>query len=356
MKNENPAAFNPLDVIDVNRTTLREDIGLVVDALVVPDPHASAHWEESAKTILTGMIAHLCSMKKGTTLPEVRAVLRLGSKELEAFFAAMMENTTPARDLAKAGASMLTRAGKDERGGMMTTIMRNTAWLDSQAVAGALSRADFTIAEVKGKPTTVYAVLPPHLLEDHSRFLRLFVNMTVRAASMGGKARVPVLMLLDEFYSLGKLQVMASASGALASYGLRLWPFLQNLTQLKQLYPDNWQTFFANAGTVQMFAVNDLDTAREASDRLGRTAWTGKIDGKEQRFVTQLLETNEIEGLTERDGNLQLILMAGKPPIIAEKLFYYNDPIFEGEWDVDPDFSPHEEDEDDDAAGILEMN
>jgi type IV secretory pathway TraG/TraD family ATPase VirD4 len=330
------AAFNPLDMIDVNALTVREDIGMVVDALVVPDTgSSSAHWEESARVILAGMIAHLCATKPGATLLDLRAVLRSDKEALNTFFGGMI-NGGP---VAEAGAALIEQAGPNERGSMMTTVMRHTSWLDSAAIAPALSRSDFRFADVKNGPVTVFAVLPPHMLQEHARFLRLFVNLMVRAASIGGKAKLPVLLLLDEFYALGRLDALAKASGALASYNLRLWPFLQNLTQVKELYRDNWQTFFANAGTAQFFGVNDRDTADEVTARMGRAAWMMDMGkGQQQRVISNLLESAELEQITSRRGGLHLIIHAGEPPIIAKRLTYFKDDEFAGMWDTDPDF------------------
>jgi type IV secretory pathway TraG/TraD family ATPase VirD4 len=111
---------------------------------------------------------------------------------------------------------------------MMTTIMRNTAWLDSMAMAPVIARtdrmvggkfvtSDFSMADLKAKPTTIYIVLPPDMLEDHSRFMRLFVNLTVRAAARGGKSRIPILLIMDEFFAIGPLSTLAKASGSVTS-------------------------------------------------------------------------------------------------------------------------------------------
>lgn len=328
------AGFNPLAMIDMNAPTAREDIKMIVDALVVPDSGASsAHWDESASVILAGMIAHLCATKPGATLPDLRAVLRGTQEDWQVFFEGMANGT----DMEVSAAALVERAGENERGSMMTTVMRHTAWLDSVAVGAVLRRSDFSFADVKARPVSVYAVLPPHLLAEHTRFLRLFVNLMLRSASIGGKSKVPVLLLLDEFYAIGRLDALASASAALASYGLKLHIILQGLSQLKELYPKNWQTFFANAGTAQFFGINDSETANEVTARMGQSSWSLKTTKGEQRVVSKLLEPSELEQITHRTGGLQLILHAGKPPIIAWRMKYWQDKKFKGMWDQDPD-------------------
>ena len=72
----------------------------------------------------------------------------------------------------------------------------------------------------------------------------------------------PALFLLDEFAALGRLQAVERAMGLMAGYGLQLWPILQDMSQLKDLYGARANTFVANAGVLQCFGVNDFETAK----------------------------------------------------------------------------------------------
>lgn len=134
---------------------------------------------------------------------------------------------------------------------------------------------------------------------------------------------------MDEFYAIGPLATLAKASGALAGYGLKLWPILQNLSQLRELYPKNWQTFFANAGAVQIFGVNDRETAHEIVERLGKSRWSERIDDRTVNVVSNLIEAAELEELTERDTGLQLVMRSGKSPLLLKKVPYDSDPLFD---------------------------
>ena len=157
--------------------------------------------------------------------------------------------------------------------------------------------------------------------------------------------RHPVLMVLDEFAALGRLQAIETAMGLLAGYGVQLWPILQDLSQLEDLYPRRWRSFLANAGVVQAFGVNDAGTADYLSSLLGtRTVMVrheGRAnDGKLLRGSENygpasrpLLMPHEILRLPE---NRQLVLIHGKPPILAERVRYYADPEFAGLFDRNP--------------------
>lgn len=332
------AAFNPLSSVDLAGNRAKEDIGLIADALVVSTGPGDSHWDEGARSILSGIIAHLLSVyasplrvldhpKKMPSLVDVRKALRQDPEGLDSLFGAMMKNPV-AGGIAQAAAALISTAGTNERGALFTTTLRNTAWLDSVAMAEVLGRSDFKMSDLKTAPMSVYVVLPPDLLDEHSRFLRLFVNLTVRAASQGGKSRVPILLVMDEFYALGSLGSLAKASGALAGYGLKLWPILQNLSQLRELYPQNWQTFFANAGAVQIFGVNDRATAQEIVATLGQTVWLETVDQRQMKMTANLLEAAELEKLTERGTGLQVVLRSGQSPLLIKKTNYDQDPDF----------------------------
>jgi len=80
---------------------------------------------------------------------------------------------------------------------------------------------------------------------------------------------VPVLGLFDEFAQLGTMKIMSDVMGIGRGYGLRIWPVLQDLNQLKELYPQRWETFLSNAGAQIFFAPRDVTSARYISDLTG---------------------------------------------------------------------------------------
>ena len=169
-----------------------------------------------------------------------------------------------------AGAAGVLQAGKNAAGDVIATAISHTKWLDSTGMRRTLAASDFSLHDLNNGATTIYLVLPPQYLDIHGRFLRLFVNLALQAAAEGRKGKHATLFLLDEFYALGRLQQLAKAAGLMAGYGVKLWPIIQNLAQVQELYPQNWETFLGNSGQWMVFAVNDQTTAKYLSERLGR--------------------------------------------------------------------------------------
>ncbi len=125
----------------------------------------------------------------------------------------------------------------------------------------------------------------------------------------------------------------------MAGYGVQLWPILQDVHQLRATYGQRAGTFLSNAGVLQVFGVNDHDSARLVSDLLGQETvvfqtMSRALDAEktgitygEQHTARPLLTPDEVRNLPQ---NLELLFLAGQRPIVAGKLAYYADPEFRG--------------------------
>jgi type IV secretion system protein VirD4 len=218
-----------------------------------------------------------------------------------------MAGNGAAGGLAQVAIATLESLSEKAEGDVIGTALSHTDWLDSLAMKEALGASDFSLSELKTRFSTVYLVLPPNYLDEHGRFLRLFVNLALQEATRGAKQRYPILMVLDEFYALGRLQLVAKAAGLLAGYGVKLWPIVQNLGQIGELYPDNWETFLGNAGMWQVFAVNDQTTARYMSERLGE-----HIVWRKQRNFNQETQKYEEEWMPQGASFLRTGIELGR--------------------------------------------
>ncbi|MEH6575659.1 MAG: type IV secretory system conjugative DNA transfer family protein [Amphritea sp.] len=336
------ASFNPLMSIDLNSLDVTEHIRLIADAIVVPEP-GGVHWDEAARTLIAGIITHLVTVRPDYLVEEgeepslihVQKAFKLNPQIL---YPDMAKNNA-AGGLAATAASIYINAGDNERGSFHTTTSRHLKWLDSGAMQQVLHHSAFAITELREKPTTIYVVLPPKLLEEHKRFMRLFVNLALNAMSDEGKSPYPVLFILDEFFALGHMAKLEEAAGLLSGYGVKLWPIVQNITQLAKLYPENWETFFANAGAFQVFSVNDRTTAEYlANYKLGRRKVKVQTPDKQLvETIQQLRESQELEADVARETGRQLIIRPGYDPIMMNRADY--DTTFPKDWfNPDPDY------------------
>jgi Type IV secretory system Conjugative DNA transfer len=290
------ARFNPLAELDLQGADYVERVGLIADALVVPSPNVKdSFFDNSARALISGLIDYVLISKTvgddERNLATVRGLLIHPDGP-------PLEEMSEMGGLAQAGSAGVLQAGKNAAGDVISTAIAHTKWLDSVAMQRALGASDFSLRELNEGNTTVYLVLPPQYLDEHGRFLRLFVNLALQTAAEGRKGKYATLFLLDEFYALGRLQQLAKSAGLMAGYGVKLWPIIQNIGQVQELYPENWETFLGNAGQWMVFAVNDQTTAGYLSDRLGKRIIWRKMRGA-QGFEWEIAGTANLRDARE---------------------------------------------------------
>lgn len=264
------AAFNPLAALDASSLTAREDIRVIADGLIMRTNPRDAMWDNGALSIAAGFIAHNLSTAPENlrTLPACRAMLRQTDDQLADVFADMAENPAFGGLAQAAGAVGLSEARSARE--FVKGARDQLEWLDSEPMQAALGHSDFDLADLKNGKTAVYLVLPPQYIQEHGRFLRLFVRCAINAMAKGGQGGGRCLFILDEFFSLGYIAEIATAAGLMPAYGVHLWPFLQDLGQLVKLYEtEGAETFFGNADAHIFFGNTDPMTLEHISRRLG---------------------------------------------------------------------------------------
>ena len=351
------AAYNPLDRLTPDSLDLGEDAASLTEALVMDPPGqvTEAHWNEEAKAILGGLIMFcVCHEDRNRrTLATVREYLTLPPEKLRALLELMQDSDAAGGLIARAANRFLGKADR-EAASVLSNAQRHTHFLDSPRIAKSLARSDFAFSDLRHRITSVFLVLPPNRMDAYSRWLRLLVSQALQdiardaeasvrpqsglAGAQGGTQRLrsPTLFLLDEFAALGRLEAVERAMGLMAGYGLQLWPILQDMSQLKDLYGERAGTFIANAGVQQVFGVNDFETAKWLSQMMGQETAGFQTDsfkpGDGPSFSNNLtgrdlLTPDEIMQLRPEN---QLLRVQGQATAVAQKLRYYTDPEFKG--------------------------
>ncbi|NEI67402.1 type IV secretory system conjugative DNA transfer family protein [Rhizobium leguminosarum] len=340
------AAFNPLEDLDPDGLDVAENASTLADALVFDEPGMAgeAHWNEEAKALIGGMILHIVAHETASrrSLVTLRENLTLAPEAFTGLMKEMQDSTAAGGLVARAANRHLGKSDR-EAAGVLSAAQRHTHFLDSPRMAHVLGRSDFRFVDLKSRTATVFLVLPPDRLSTYSRWLRLLVTQSLlEMARAPGKPAVPVLYLLDEFASLGHLAPVERAMGLMAGYGVQLWPILQDVHQLRATYGQRAGTFLSNAGVLQVFGVNDHESARLVSDMLGQSTVVFESMGRaldsdktgisygEQHVGRPLLTPDEVRNLPQ---HAELLFLAGQRPIVAGKLAYYSDREFKGAFD-----------------------
>src|SRR5215813_12501481 len=338
------AAYNPLLEVRRGEWEVR-DIQNIADILVDPEGSLERrnHWEKTSHSLLVGAILHVLYAEPDKTLAGVAAFLSDPRRPIEASLKVMM--TTP--HLGEAGphpvvasaARELLNKSENERSGVLSTAMSFLGLYRDPVVGTVTSRCDWRIndlIDVK-RPVTLYLMVPPSDISRTKPLVRLVLNQIGRRLTEELKPRNQrLLLMLDEFPALGRLDFFESALAFMAGYGLKSFLIAQSLNQIEKAYGPN-HAILDNCHVRVAFATNDERTARRVSDALGMATelramknyaghrlspWLGHLMVSRQETARPLLTAGEVMQLPACD---ELVLVSGVAPIRAYKARYYED-------------------------------
>jgi len=341
------AAYNPLLEVRRGEWEVR-DVQNVADVLVDPEGSLERrnHWEKTSHSLLVGAILHVLYAEKDKTLAGVANFLSDPRRPIEKTLRAMMLT----RHLGEAGphpvvasaARELLNKSENERSGVLSTAMSFLGLYRDPVVAKVTSRCDWRIADiVEGeRPTTLYLVVPPSDISRTKPLIRLVLNQIGRRLTEDLHAkerRQQLLLMLDEFPALGRLDFFESALAFMAGYGIRSFLIAQSLNQIEKAYGPN-NSILDNCHVRVSFATNDERTAKRVSDSLGTATemramknyaghrlspWLGHLMVSRQETARALMTPGEVMQLPPTDS---IVMVSGLFPIRAKKARYFADP------------------------------
>jgi type IV secretion system protein VirD4 len=282
------SSFNPLADLDSDTDEGLDMAGQIADALVVQQEGAAAHWTMSARAFLLGLVLFIAK----TEAPQSKNLVTLRHKLLQpaANFELMLDEMHEVGGVIARGAASLRNKPRDERASVISTCDTQTAWLEGESMASVLRGSDFRLEDLKTARTTVYLCLSAMRLATHGRWLRLMIGMALEALERTGPLKEDqhrVLFCLDEFAVLGHMQPIERAAGQIAGFGVKLWPVIQDLTQLQRDYQNAWETFMGNAGLLTFWGNTDLTTLEHISKRLGDTEIISQVNNVAESWQRQ---------------------------------------------------------------------
>ncbi|RUV15386.1 conjugal transfer protein TraG, partial [Mesorhizobium sp. M1A.F.Ca.IN.022.04.1.1] len=347
--NSQSSAYNPLLEVRRGEWEVR-DVQNIADILVDPEGSLEKrnHWEKTSHALLVGAILHVLYAENDKTLAGVAAFLSDPKRPIESTLAAMMKtahlgNAGPHPVIASAARELLNKS-ENERSGVLSTAMSFLGLYRDPVVAEVTRRCDWRISDIVGKrqPATLYLVVPPSDINRTKPLVRLILNQIGRRLTedlQTGTSRRRLLLMLDEFPTLGRLDFFESALAFMAGYGLKSFLIAQSLNQIEKAYGPN-NSILDNCHVRVSFATNDERTAKRVSDALGTATemramknyaghrlspWLGHLMVSRQETARQLLTPGEIMQLPPAD---EIVMVAGVPPVRAKKARYYDDVRF----------------------------
>ncbi len=347
--NPKSSAYNPLLEVRRGEWEVR-DVQNIADILVDPEGSLEKrnHWEKTSHALLVGAILHVLYAEDDKTLAGVAAFLSDPKRPIESTLDAMMKTSHlgeagPHPVIASAARELLNKSD-NERSGVLSTAMSFLGLYRDPVVAEVTRRCDWRINDMVGGklPTTLYLVVPPSDINRTKPLIRLILNQVGRRLTEDLQAKAGrhrMLLMLDEFPALGRLDFFESALAFMAGYGLKSFLIAQSLNLIEKAYGPN-NSILDNCHVRVSFATNDERTAKRVSDALGTATemkamknyaghrlspWLGHLMVSRSETARQLLTPGEIMQLPPTD---EIVMVAGTAPIRAKKARYYEDVRF----------------------------
>ena len=349
------ARYNPLLEVRKGPNEVR-DVQNIADILVDPEGalERRSHWEKTSHSLLVGVILHVLYAEEEKTLARVATFLSDPQRSFQHTLRKMMETNHlgTKKDpivhpvVASAAREVLNKS-ENERSGVLSTAMSFLGLYRDPVVARTTAACDWRIADLvdADQPVSLYLVVPPSDISRTKPLVRLVLNqigrhLTEKLEGDPSKSRKHrLLMMLDEFPALGRLDFFETALAFMAGYGIRAYLIAQSLNQISKAYGEN-NAILDNCHVRIAFSSNDERTAKRISDALGTTTelraqknyaghrlspWLSHVMVSRQETARPLLTPGEVMQLPPAD---ELVLVSGLAPIRAKKLRYYEDRNF----------------------------
>jgi type IV secretion system protein VirD4 len=358
--------YNPLLEVRPWPNDVR-DAQLIADMLIDPDGQGNRdHWDLTAHDLLVGTILHVLYAERQKNLYGCLALLSDPTRTIESTLMIMLRTVhdperqygwldgvghpTRTHPVVAGSARTLLNKSDNERSSVVSSAVKFLNLYRDPVVARNTATSDFAVRDLvhHERPVSLYLTIPPADIYRTRPLLRLLLqqimsrltetmDFTEGVAARG--RRDPVLLMLDEFPTLGKMDVLQTALAYLPGYGIRAYLIVQDLTQLAQAY-GRYEAIISNCHVRVAFAANKVETAKLISDMVGTMTvhketrtYTGNrlnpvlmhVMASEQETSRPLLTPDEVMRLPD---DAALVFVAGHPPIYARKIRYYEDPTF----------------------------
>ena len=277
-------------------------------------------WDIWGRSLLAGVIAYVAQQEPEEERHFGRVRELLKNDDVVYNLAKVLDESEGLEGIARTEIAAFLQLVEQTRSGVLATAQSYTEVVNSAPARRTLQQTTIDLdAVAEGKPMTIYLVIPPDKLASHGPLLRLWIGSLLKTVmSRTSRPERDTLFIVDECAQLGQLEHLRVAMTLLRGYGLRVWAFFQDLSQLRRLYPDDWQTIINNASVFQTFGLTNHVMATE----------TAAIVGDFDAFALRAMPRDR-----------QIIAIAREKALMCTLPDYLRNPEFAGKFDENPMFA-----------------
>jgi type IV secretion system protein VirD4 len=310
-----------LDPMDVVKLPVEMESALEsVAGMLLSDFKTSRdqYWYYTSLPLLTAIMLHVAQTggAKGLSMNKVVELL-CNSEDVVYALAILLDTNAVPKNTYQRGAIANFLSLPDSNNGstrtcVLSTVQSALGLFRSKAIQDSMGPSTLDVNAIRrGVPVSIFACMPLSRLDSHGPVLKSWLDVTIQALLAREKNfEPPMYLLIDEAAQLGNCPMLKVASTFLRGSGVRLHTFFQDLSQLRSLYPSDWQTILNNAGTWTILKSTPL-AARELA------------------AITNL-PAEFISGIAADE---QIIIEVGHDPVVVKMPRYWEHPYFAGRFD-----------------------
>lgn len=337
--------YNPLGYINADSDIFRVHDTQKIGQMLYPAPEKGDDiWASTARNLFVGIVLMLIETGQKVNLGNVldQASQGDGQKYLQDIIDKQKAIGKPlSKECEQALNAYVSMASENTRSGVLGHFRTSLQLWSNPLVRAATEENDFNFNDLRKKKMSIYVGAKPNDLDDLQPLLNLFFqqlideNLQELPEDNPKELKHDVLLLMDEFTSIGKIPSLMKGVAYIAGYGLRLAPIIQSMTQLRSVYgEDDANTFVQNIACYIAFppSKKDIKGAKDLSESLGYL--TVKSQSRDLKKRTQGSESDHQRALflpqeiTSIGQNKSIVIIDNMNPIIANKIAYYDDPFF----------------------------
>lgn len=361
-------SYNVLDEVHLD-DRLYTEVGLITTNFFddKKSDSTASFFDENAQDLLNGVIMHLLSSQKyeDTSISGAYKLLSRASNEEnedgeskpgESLFKEMQESkhydadgkeNQTIHDWVSDCAGRMMKNNPKVLSDIFSTVFSKLRLFEDSRIRNATDHSDFLLndfAECK-HPITLYLTVPFGHIDRVAPVFRLIINFMLRKFSEGETSnnavalKEHVILMLDEFSSLGKMEFLVKTMSIMRGYGINFYLVVQSINQLVELYSQN-HPIFDHCHVIMTYAPGKVEDAKIFSEMIGKESVTHSsrsvsgsrydvalknLNDSEQEVARDLINPDELMKLPLDEA---LIIRQNTPPYIAKKVVYYQDERF----------------------------
>ncbi|HAT8177906.1 TPA: type IV secretion system DNA-binding domain-containing protein [Legionella pneumophila] len=331
--------YNPLSLISDDKIQRLTDIQRIAHILMPDNKKSDPIWQQASRKLFKVAVLYLLDTPdRPTTLGEInRLVKQAGFDDWLASVLEETEHLDP--EFYRNGYSYLNNHEKT-RSSILETFSGYFELFDDPTIDAATARSDFDLRQLRREKITIYIGFTDDDMERLSPLLTLFwqqlISVMIKNIPHPVEEPYPLLCLIDEFSSLGRIERLRRSLKLLREYRVRCVLIMQYIAQTYEQYTHDEAKAFTNIKTKIAFATEDIHDAEYVSKLLGTrtvkvsagstsTQTQGYSESKSYNYqAIPLLRPDEVMRLPE---DQTLIMRTGHAPVKAVQMIWYQDSV-----------------------------